>query len=121
MNKEELVRELDAAKRRVRELESQLSDGILPEMAANEVLNRCGIMGIRLSVVLKDQAAFAQRDGIDLMEWIDRAVDAFHKYQEAKPKLTYTKGLERFFGEGDYKNPDGWPWKTPIVHRKYLK
>ena len=37
-------------------------------------------------------------------------VNAWREYEQATPKLGYTVGAQKFFGEGIWRNKSRWPW-----------
>lgn len=93
-------------------IKTSLSDEeLLPEMAAQAVMDRCRISGMGLSVVLTRQAKLASDAGEDLKELTDRMVKAWDEFLAAKPKLKWFPGAEKFFGEGYWNKPETWPWK----------
>jgi hypothetical protein len=42
----------------------------------------------------------------------DALIESWRQYDLAKPSLSYTKGAAKFFGDGDWRNKAGWPWKS---------
>ena len=87
------------------------SNSITPTMIASAVLQECGISGRELRMVLEDVARSELATGRDASELRDALVAAYRQYSDAKPRLTYAKGVAKFFGEGDWRSPAGWPWK----------
>lgn len=85
---------------------------ITPEMVTRSVLTELGLSGRDLSVVLDEVC----RSHMKLYETPDALRDAlmaaWKDYDLSKPQMTqYTKGPAKFFGDGDWKNKTGWPWK----------
>lgn len=92
--------------------EEERTPVISPEMITRAVLTETGLAGRDLAVVLDDicrshlkhyETPAALRDAL-ITAWLD--------YDVAKTSLTYTKGAAKFFGDGDWKNKPGWPWKA---------
>ena len=46
-----------------------------------------------------------------MAELRDALIAAHRQYSDAMPRLSYTKGTARFFGDGDWRNAAVWPWK----------
>lgn len=84
---------------------------ISPEMITRAVLTETGLAGRELSVVLDDicRSHLKHYDTPGALR--DELITAWRDYDVAKPNLTYTKGAAKFFGDGDWKNKQGWPWK----------
>jgi hypothetical protein len=86
-------------------------DPISAEMIASAVLDECRISGRDLRNVLEDVARAELKTGRDPTELRDSLISAYRQYEAAKPRLSYPKGTTKFFGDGDWRNPSGWPWK----------
>lgn len=84
---------------------------ITPEMITRSVLTELGLSGRDLAVVLDEVC----RSQVKLYETPgalrDALIDSWRQYDVAKPSLSYTKGAAKFFGDGDWRNKTGWPWK----------
>lgn len=85
---------------------------IPPEMIARSVLTELALSGRDLAVVLEDVCRSALSQWPTAGDLRDALIKAHRDYEVAKPKLSYTKGAAKFFGEGDWRNPIGWPWKA---------
>lgn len=104
---------------------TELQEGaITPEMVTRSVLTELGLSGRDLAVVLDEVC----RSHIKLYETPgalrDALMAAWRDYDTSKPQMTqYTKGPAKFFGDGDWKNKAGWPWKDgkqPAAGRVYV-
>lgn len=94
-------------------------ESVLPEMVARGVLSELAISGRELAIALDDVCAAEMKQGKDPTELRDGLIAAWRDYEQSKPKLSYTKGAAKFFGEGDWRNKPGWPWKdgqAPVVN-----
>lgn len=80
-------------------------------MVASGVLDECRISGRDLRMVLEDVARAELREGADPQSLIQRMASACRDYGAAKPRLECHKGTAKFFGDGDWREPEGWPWK----------
>lgn len=92
--------------------EEQGSNVITPEMITRSVLTELGISGRELAVVL-DEVCRSQIKLYDTPgELRDALVEAWRDYDTSRPSMTqYTKRPVNFFGDGDWRNKTGWPWK----------
>lgn len=81
-----------------------------PEMIARSVLSECGLSGRDLAIVLEDVCKSQMKLYATPGELRDALIAAWRKYDSAKPNLQYSKGTAKFFGDGDWRNPKGWPW-----------
>lgn len=90
---------------------SKEQDGITPDMIARSVLTETGLAGRDVAMVLDEVC----RSQVKLYETPgalrDALIDSWRQYDSAKPSLAYTKGAAKFFGDGDWRNKAGWPWK----------
>jgi hypothetical protein len=93
------------------ESEAKLVGTNTPEMIASAVLTECRISGRELRIVLEDVARAELKAGSAPGELLNTLISAYRQYSDAKPRLSYTKGTAKFFGEGDWRDPLGWPWK----------
>lgn len=96
---------------------------ISPDMIARGVLSELGLSGRDLVTVLEDIC----RSQIKLYdspgELRDAMIAAWRDYDIAKTSLVFQKGAAKFFGDGDWRNKAGWPWKEgkqPPPSRKYV-
>lgn len=90
---------------------SAKQEPITPEMVTRSVLTETGLAGQQLAVVL-DEVCRSQMKLYETPGALrDAMVAAWRDYDVAKPKLSYTKGAAKFFGDGDWRNKEGWPWK----------
>ncbi len=84
---------------------------IPPEIVASWVLDDLQLSGMSLRLVLDDICRMALNAGTSADELRGSLVNSWQGYEEAKPRLSYTVGAQKFFGEGVWRNRDGWPWK----------
>lgn len=84
---------------------------IAPEMVSRGVLSELCLSGRDLSVALDEICRAEMRHGADPSGLRDALIASWRDYSIAKPSLSYTKGASKFFGEGDWKDKIGWPWK----------
>lgn len=102
---------------------------ITPEMVMRGVLSELSLSGRDLAVTLDEICRAEFKKGRDASELRDELIAAWREYDKAKPRLTYTTGAVKFFGEGWWANRAGWPWKPgessgirkPPPENKYLK
>ena len=62
--------------------------------------------------MLEDVATAELKAGRHPDELRAALIAAHREYSDAKPRLAYTKGTVKFFGEGDWRDSAGWPWKN---------
>jgi biotin operon repressor len=86
-------------------------DAIDASMAVSGLIQLTGIHTQEARIVLDRMAQKAEKGHEDLKAWVDKMVQAWKLLESSRPKLKYAWGAERFFGEGHYKDPHGWPWK----------
>lgn len=79
--------------------------------AVSGLIQLTGIHTQKARVVLDQMAQQVEKEGGDLKAWVERMAEAWQLLESSRPKLEYAWGAEKFFGEGHYKNPAGWPWK----------
>jgi len=93
------------------EKEGKRADVITPEMITRGVLSELGLSGRDLAVVLDEVC----RSQVKLYEspgaLRDALIESWRQYDAARPSLAYTTGAAKFFGDGVWRNKDGWPWK----------
>jgi hypothetical protein len=82
-----------------------------PSMVASGVLDDLQLSGRELRVVLDDICRLAMKAGTSADDLRKSLVASWQDYELAKPKLGYTLGPQRFFGDGIWRNRDGWPLK----------
>ena len=82
-----------------------------PSMAASMLMLKLAISGKWLPGVITDVLKAEGTQGKDLGNVIAAMESAWNEYQAAKTKLEYSVGAEKFFGEGIWRSPPGWPWK----------
>ena len=85
--------------------------GFEPSMVGSGVLQELSLSGQDLLRNLTEVAKAEIGKGADGQELMRRMVAAWNEYEREKPNLKYTKGAAKFFGEGDWKDSRGWPWK----------
>jgi uncharacterized protein YdaU (DUF1376 family) len=84
---------------------------ITPEMVTRSVLTELGLSGRDLAIVL-DEVCRSQMKLYETPGALrDAMIAAWREYDVAKPRLGYTKGAAKFFGDGDWRNKEGWPWR----------
>lgn len=84
---------------------------ITPEMVASAVIQELRISGRNLRIVLEEIARNDMACGKTADQVRDGMISAYHEFQKAKPSLQFVKGLEKFYGEGDWRDSKTWPWK----------
>jgi hypothetical protein len=84
---------------------------ISSEKITRSVLVELGISGRDLSVVLDEVCRSQMRHYATPGDLRDAMVDSWRQYDASKPNLEYAKGPAKFFGDGDWRNKAGWPWK----------
>lgn len=84
---------------------------IPPEMIARGVLSELALSGRDLVIVLEEVCKASLPQWPSPGDLRDALIKAHRDYEAAKPRLSYTKGAAKFFGDGDWRNPSGWPWK----------
>jgi hypothetical protein len=107
-------RDLSASVSAFKEGESERKlnpEAITPEMVASAVLTECRISGRELRTVLEDVSRSELAKRRDPDELRDELIEAYQQYETAKPRLSFSKATAKFFGDGDWRNPLGWPWK----------
>jgi hypothetical protein len=86
---------------------------ITAEMVAKEGLGKALITSDKVfrqvveQIKLK-QVAFANEEASAL---VDKIADAWKRFGEAKDRLDFSFGAEKFFGEGYWQDERRWPWK----------
>lgn len=98
---------------------------IAPEMITQGVLSELCLSGRDLAVAISEVCRAEMARGALPGTLRDEMIAAWREYEIAKPKLSYTKGAAKFYGDGDWRNKDGWPWKdghsAKPAKRVYLK
>lgn len=84
--------------------------GLDPAMVCAAVMDDLRISGRELRIVLDAVCHREMARGMPGEEVRAALVDAYARYQAAKPRLCYTVPAEKFFGQW-WHNPAGWPWK----------
>jgi hypothetical protein len=84
---------------------------ITPEMVTQGVLSELCLSGRDLAVAITEVCRASMDKGALPGDLRDEMIAAWRQYEVAKPSLTFTKGAKNFFGEGDWRNSAGWPWK----------
>ena len=90
---------------------SSAPEALSPEMVASAVMGDLILSGQYLLIALDGVCRAEMKAGRKPNELRDAMVTAWQDYDAAKPKLKYAKKPERFFGDGDWRNKAGWPWK----------
>lgn len=84
---------------------------IRPEMIARGVLVELCLSGRDLSVVIEEVCRSELARGALPGDIRDGMTAAWRDYEVSKPRLGFHIGAGKFFGEGAWRNRDGWPWK----------
>lgn len=84
---------------------------ITPEMVASGVMTELCISTRDLAVTLDGVCRAEMKKGRDATELRDALIGAYQEWDAAKPRLNFAKSTKNFFGEGDWRNRTGWPWK----------
>lgn len=87
------------------------NDCLDPSMAVSGLIVQIGLYAPRARIVLDAMAREAFKGGADMGKWVEEMARKWRLLEESRAKLEYAWGAENFFGEGHYKNPNGWPWK----------
>jgi hypothetical protein len=90
-------------------------------MAVSGVIEMCELYSRDARMTLEDLARQAEKQGQDLEAWVDSMVKAWKHLVDSRPKLEYAWSAQKFFGEGHYKNPAGWPWKPGSAPPRRIK
>jgi hypothetical protein len=85
-------------------------ESLEPSMVTTAVMDDLHLSGMKLRVVLDDVCNREMRAGMSADDLRAALVEAHREYEIAKPRLSYTCGAEKFFGEL-WRNKAGWPWK----------
>jgi len=84
---------------------------INPSMVVSGVLTELSLSGRELRCVLDEVVkAESLRSGYTPGGMRDTLVTAWTGYLVAVPKLKYKWSAAKFFGEGNWKSPENWPW-----------
>jgi hypothetical protein len=86
------------------------SEDLLPEQVTSAVMDDLHIDGRDLRNVLDSVCDREARAGMGPNQLRAALVEAWQEYEAAKPRLAYTCGAEKFFGQM-WRNKAGWPWK----------
>lgn len=101
----------------------KLNTQIEPEMVMRGVLSELCLSGRDLSVALDEVCRGELKKGKDASGLRDELIASWRDYTTSKPHMTqFTKGPAKFFGDGDWRSRDGWPWKDgkKPVGRRYV-
>ena len=82
-----------------------------PEMVTRGVLSELCLSGRDLAVAMDEVCRAEMKQGRDPADLRDALIASWKDYTIAKPSLNYPKGAVKFFGEGDWRDKAGWPWK----------
>lgn len=80
-------------------------------LASRKVMSEAPLSGMRLQMAIEQTARHEITNGVDPLVVADAMLDAWREFKAARPRLEYPWGAEKFFGEGYWKTPEGWPWK----------
>lgn len=91
-------------------------EGITPEMMAKGLAERLGIsLGYgpgSFNTAVTEVADGELKAGRNLEDLCIEMEAAYRFFEQEKPTLRITWGPAKFFGDGHWRNPDGWPRKT---------
>jgi len=87
-------------------------DSISPEMIAQAVISELRISGRYLPSTITDVAKGELKAGRAATEIREAMIASRQYYDKSAGKLWKPIDVERFFGEGSWRNPDSWPWKS---------
>jgi hypothetical protein len=90
-------------------------------MAVSGLILTIGLHSRDARIVLDDMAREVEKRGEDLTSWADTLAKSWQLLEKSRPRLEYHWGAAKFFGEGHYKNSDGWPWKQDQRPKKKLR
>jgi hypothetical protein len=88
----------------------QDGDGLTPDMVAGAVMDDLRLSGTELRFQLEAQCRMEMRAGASAEIVRTAMVSAWRDYEVAKPRLQFTVGAAKFFGEM-WRNQATWPWK----------
>jgi hypothetical protein len=101
-------------------------DSVPPEMIAKVVINELRISGRYLLSTIADVAKAELNAGRPATEIRDAMIAARQHYDQVVGKLWKPIDVEKFFGDGSWRNEDSWPWKgdqkpkPEIATRRYV-
>jgi hypothetical protein len=87
-------------------------NGLDASMVASGVITELRISGQRLRMAIEEVARSEIASGSDPTDLRDRMIRAGERYQRAKPGLSFAPGLEKFYGEGMWRDESSWPWRN---------
>lgn len=93
------------------EKEGKRADVITPEMITRGVLSELGLSGRDLAIVLDEVCSSQMKLYKSPGALRDALIESWRQYDAARPSLAYTTGAAKFFGDGVWRNKEGWPWK----------
>jgi len=93
---------------------------ISPEKLARQVQERTGLLTEGCYRVLTAVIRREQNSGIPSDLIVSTLADEWQEYQRAGPELAVTFGAEKFFGEGKWKDREGWGWRTNGTSREHI-
>jgi uncharacterized protein YdaU (DUF1376 family) len=85
-------------------------EGLEPSMVTSAVMDDLHLSGRELRIVLDEVCNREMHAGMAGRDLRTALGDAWRDYEVSKPKLSYTVGAEKFFGQ-IWRNKAGWPWK----------
>lgn len=80
-------------------------------MATGKVMNEAPLSGIKLMMAIEQTARHEITNGVEWEIVANTMLDSWREFKTAAPKLEYVWGAEKFFGEGNWKDQQAWPWK----------
>ncbi len=101
----------DPLKGRTERTEKNRAPEIDASMAVSGLIDMTGLHSRDARVVLESMAREAEKKGEDLVAWAETLAKSWQLLEESRPTLEYHWSAAKFFGEGHYKNSNGWPWK----------
>jgi Helix-turn-helix domain len=90
-------------------------------MAVSGLIQMTGLHSRDARIVLDSMAREVERKGEDLIAWADTLAKSWQLLEKSRSRLEYHWSAAKFFGEGHYKDPDGWPWKQEQGPKRKLR
>lgn len=89
-------------------------------MVATAVMTECRLSGMKVKMAIEQIARYEIAEGVEGLTLVAPMCEAWATFVAAKPNLEYAWGAEKFFGEGNWKNQAGWPWRKNGADRKHF-
>ena len=85
-------------------------ESLEPSMVTTAVMDDLHLSGMQIRIALDEVCNREMGLGMAADDLRTALVEAYGEYETAKPRLSYTVGAAKFFGEW-WRNKAGWPWK----------